>query len=325
MYKEKRIGVIVQAYNEQLLIERTVRSIPKFVDAIIVIDDCSLDQTQSILNKLESEIPRLHVTRHSYNQGAGAAAHTGYQWCKDNGVDIAVVMAGDGQMDPEDLPALLDPLVNGFTDYTKGNRLVSGEAWTKIPRIRYLGNSMLTLLTKIASGYWHVTDSQTGYAALNRDGIELLASAGIFPRYGYPNDVLTTLNIHNFRVTDIPVKPVYGIGEQSGIRLRKVLFSLSLLMFRLFLKRMTHKYVIRDFHPLVFFYLLGFAAFLCNIPLCVRLFIHKIEMGVYPPMNSLAIVFCFFVGLQSILFAMLFDMEANRDLKGDWRARRLPR
>jgi len=316
MYRDKKIAVVVPAYNEETQIERTVCTMPDYVDKIIVVDDKSKDRTVEIVERLGENDERILLIRHEKNGGVGKAIGTGYIWCRENDIDIAVVMAGDGQMDPDDMPALLDPVVENSADYTKGNRLITGEAWKKIPRVRYLGNSALTFLTKIASGYWHVTDSQTGYTALNRKALHLLPLEDIYPRYGMPNDFLVTCNIYNMRVMDVPINPVYDIGEKSGIKLRKVLFSLPILLIRLFFRRMVQKYIIRDFHPLIFFYAFGASLFIVDIPLIVRLFYYWAMDGNIPKINALAILFCTFIGMQSILFAMLFDMEANRELKG---------
>jgi glycosyltransferase involved in cell wall biosynthesis len=222
MYREKSIGVVVPAYNEERLIAQAVGSIPDFVDCIIVVDDGSSDTTTKIVEDMISQDARVRLIRHEQNRGVGAAIGTGYIWCRDNDVDIAVVMAGDAQMDPADLPGLLDPVVEDRADYAKGNRLVTGEAWTRIPRHRYLGNMVLTFMTKIASGYWHVTDSQCGYTALGKGALQMLPLEDIYPRYGMPNDFLVTLNIYNMRVTDLPVKPIYDIGEQSGLKVRNI-------------------------------------------------------------------------------------------------------
>ncbi|MBX3396826.1 MAG: glycosyltransferase family 2 protein [Phycisphaerae bacterium] len=316
MYRDKSIGIVVPAYREETQIERTLRSMPGYVDHIVVVDDCSPDSTSDVVRRIASTDSRVHLIRHERNRGVGGAISTGYCWCRDHDIDISVVMAGDGQMDPDDLPALLDPVVEDRADYTKGNRLVTGEAWRKIPRVRYLGNSVLTLLTKIASGYWHVTDSQTGYTALNKRGLKLLPLADIYPRYGMPNDFLVTLNIHNMRVMDVPVKPIYGIGEQSKIRIRSVVFTISMLLCRLFVKRMVQKYIIRDFHPLIFFYLFGVVLLVPGAIFGVYLFIERLVDGPIAATSALFAVFMFVSGLQSLLFAMLFDMEANRDLKG---------
>jgi glycosyltransferase involved in cell wall biosynthesis len=316
MYHENRISVVVPAYMEETQIARTIETMPDCVDNIVVVDDCSPDRTVEIVKEIAQKDSRVVLIVHEENRGVGGAISTGYIWCRENDVDIAVVMAGDGQMDPVDLPNLLDPVVQGRVDYAKGNRLVTGEAWKKIPKIRYLGNSALTFLTKIASGYWHVTDSQTGYTALNKKALHLLPLEDIFPRYGMPNDFLVTCNIYNIRVMDVPVNPVYDIGEKSGIKVRRVLFTLSILMARLFMRRMVQKYIIRDFHPLVFFYAFGFLQLLAAVPFSLRVIYVWINAGDIPDMNALLVALMLMMGFQSLLFAMLFDMEANRDLKG---------
>ena len=316
MFKNKRVCVVIPAFNEETQIRRTIETIPDFVDDIIVVDDCSQDSTADIVKMFATNNNRIILIRHEKNQGCGGAMATGYKWARDNDIDIAVRMDADGQMDPVDMPDLLDPVVENRTDYTKGNRLVTGEAWKKIPHVRYLGNSALTFMTKIASGYWYVTDSQTGYTALNKKALHMLPLEDIYPRYGMPNDLLVTLNIYNMRVMDVPIIPVYGIGEKSGIKLRKIIFSLTFLLMKLFVRRMVQKYIIRDFHPLILFYLFGILMLLLDAAFSVRLFIKWYIQGFVPQTTFIAVLFCSTLGVQSLLFAMLFDMEANRELKG---------
>jgi GT2 family glycosyltransferase len=179
----------------------------------------------------------------------------------EEGCDIAVVMAGDAQMDPNDLEALVRPVAEDKTDYAKGNRLFTGQAWEIIPRYRYIGNAALSLLTKIASGYWHVADSQCGYTAISREALQKINIDKIYPRYGMPNDLLVKLNVADQRVYDVQVRPVYNIGEVSGIRVTSIIVSISWLLINRFFARMVNKYIIRDFHPLVFFYIFGLIAF----------------------------------------------------------------
>ena len=197
------------------------------------------------------------MLEHTENKGVGGAIATGYARCRELGVDVTCVMAGDNGIDPGELPALVGPVARGEVDYAKANRLVSGEAWTLIPRSRYLGNAILSLLTKIASGYWHVADSQAGYTALALDALRRLDLDRLYRRYGFPNDMLVHLNVQNARVRDVSSRPIYGVGERSGIRIRHVAPRIAWLLFKGFWWRMAQKYVIRDFHPLVFFYGLG--------------------------------------------------------------------
>ena len=152
MYKDKKICVVVPAYNEEMLIEETLAYIPDFVDKIYVIDDCSGDGTPQILNSLAKTNFKLNNIRHEVNKGVGASIITGYKMSLRDGMDIAVVMAGDNQMDPSYLPDFLDPIIDGFADYTKGNRLITPGYSKGMSKWRHLGNYTLTFLTKIASG-----------------------------------------------------------------------------------------------------------------------------------------------------------------------------
>jgi glycosyltransferase involved in cell wall biosynthesis len=318
MYLSKQIAVVVPAHNEEKLIGRVIQTMPGFVDRIYVVDDCSSDETRQEVRRLTEEAQfsgRVVLIEHASNQGVGGAIVTGYKRAIADQMDVVAVMAGDAQMAPDDLEQVIGPVVRDEADYVKGNRLFTGEAWTKIPRYRYLGNASLSLLTKIASGYWHIADSQTGYTAISREALETIPIRKLYRRYGYPNHLLVMLNVYNFRVCDVPVQPVYNIGEKSGIRLRIVIPRMSWLLLKQFLWRMKEKYVIRDFHPLLFFYAFGVVLFLACLGLSVRLFWKWGTTGIIPEINALACMFTAISGTQFLLFGMWFDMEYNRTLR----------
>jgi hypothetical protein len=218
-------------------------------------------------------------------------------------------------MDPGELAALVGPVARGELEYAKANRLFTGQAWEVMPRTRYLGNAVLSLLTKIASGYWHVADSQAGYTAISREALELLDLDRVYERYGFPNDMLVHLNVWNARVRDIPSRPVYGVGERSGIRLRRVVPRISWLLLKAFLWRMREKYVIRDFHPLVFFYTLGILMTLAGLALGILETVLRIMGNGIPPATVVLVALLLIAGTQFTLFAMWFDMESNKDLR----------
>src|ERR671932_1768818 len=274
MLEDKRVAVVAPAHNEEKLIAATVAGIPYFVDRIYIVDDASTDATVETARGFDDA--RVDVLTHEQNQGVGGAIVTGYKRALEERIDVTCVMAADNQMDPDDLETMARAVARDHVDYAKANRLFTGQAWELIPRYRYLGNAVLSLLTKIASGYWHIADSQSGYTAISLNALELLDMDRIYPRYGFPNDMLVHLNVWNARVRDFPSRPIYGVGERSGIRLRKVVPTISWLLVKGFFWRLRTKYVIRDFHPLVFFYIFG---------------------------------------SQFTLFAMWFDMESNKDLR----------
>ncbi len=315
MYNEKSIAVVVPAYNEELLIEKTLKAMPDVVDRIIVVDDASTDRTSIVVEETARADKRVFLLRHDVNRGVGGAIVSGYKNALESDIDITVVMAGDAQMDPDDFLSIIRPIAEGRADYTKGNRLFYGDAWRMIPHYRYLGNSFLSLLTKIASGYWHIADSQCGYTAISLVALKRIDLDGIYERYGMPNDLLIKLNQHDFRVCDVHVRPVYNIGEKSGIKLRKVVPRISWILLKGFIKRLVFKYVIRDFHPLVFFYLLGLILFPASLISGSWLIYYRIFQGPVAATSALFAVFLFVSGLQSLFFAMWFDMDYNKDLK----------
>jgi hypothetical protein len=224
-------------------------------------------------------------------------------------------MDGDGQMDANDIERLVVPIAMGEVDYTKANRLFSGEAYEKIPKVRFYGNAILSLLTKIASGYWHIADSQSGFSAIGKQALQTVNWDIMYKRYGNPNDVLILLNIYNFRVRDVITRPIYNVGEKSTMRVRKVVFTISWLLIKRFFFRLREKYIIRDFHPLVFFYFFGFLLQLLSVPLFIRYVYFWIEYDHIPKVNFLAWMFAVIMGVQFILFAMWFDMDSNKHLR----------
>ena len=313
MLEGKTVAVVVPAYDEEALVGTTIKGVPDFVDRIFVVDDASRDGTAAAARAAGDG--SVEVVTHDRNAGVGAAIVTGYQRAVAEGVDVVCVMAADNQMDPTDLQKIALPVVRGEVDYAKANRLISGEAWRVIPRSRYLGNAVLSFLTKIASGYWHVADSQSGYTAASREILEQLDLDRIYRGYGFPNDMLVHLNVWNARVRDIPSRPVYGVGERSGIKIRKVVPRISWLLLKGFFWRVREKYVIRDFHPLVFFYALGIVMTLTGLALGIVETALRIAGNAVSVGTVVLVALLLVSGSQFTLFAMWFDMESNKDLR----------
>jgi glycosyltransferase involved in cell wall biosynthesis len=308
----KTVAVVVPAYDEERLVASTVRGIPSFVDRIVVVDDGSRDATGQ---KAAAADERVEIVRHEHNRGVGAAIVTGYKRAIAEEMDVTAVMAADGQMDPDDLETLVHAIATGECDYAKANRLFTGQAWNLIPRTRYLGNAALSLFTKIASGYWHVADSQSGYTAVSLEALKMLDLDRLYPRYGFPNDMLVHLNVWNRRVRDYPSRPIYGVGERSGIRLWKVVPTISWLLFKGFFWRLGSKYVIRDFHPLVLFWALGMVLFLAGVVLGFVEVVLRLAGNAIPSATIVLVALLVISGLQLLLFAMWFDMESNKELR----------
>jgi glycosyltransferase involved in cell wall biosynthesis len=213
MWQGSRIHVIVPAYAEERLIQRALAGIPDFVDEIVVVDDCSPDATEASVRAFGSDRVRLVI--HSQNRGVGAAIVTGYRTALASGADVMAVMAGDAQMDPADLERVISPVVEGRADYVKGNRFQHADR-SAMPLARRLGGGLLSSLTRLATGL-DIDDSQCGYTALSARAAAELPLDELWPRYGYPNDLLLLLAARGFLVSEVPVRPVYR-DEVSGVR-----------------------------------------------------------------------------------------------------------
>lgn len=363
MLLNKTVAVVVPAYNEEKQIRLVLETMPDFVDRIIVVNDCSKDNTAAVVldyilqqrsveslarqdsgniennhydravkllkekraqdmqHYTPSEIANLHpdtdriiLINHLKNGGVGAAIARGYKWCLDHEIDCTAVMAGDGQMDPSELEKICAPVLTENIDYVKGNRLIHGGARLIMPKTRFFGNSILSILTKIASGYWHVSDTQTGYTAISLSALNAIQIHKIYPRYGMPNDMLVKLNIAFCTIKEIEIKPVYDIGETSKMQVRKVIPRIAWLLFKSFFKRLWLKYLFRDFHPLFLLYHFAIVVGLLSLPYAIKILTVTLSRESVSATTMLAFFFLFTSSFQSLLFAMWMDIQDNERL-----------
>lgn len=270
-----------------------------------------------VSNKNEAE-DRIILINQTKNSGVGAAIARGYKWAKDHGIDCTAVMAGDGQMDPDELIDICTPVVYDNIDYVKGNRLIHRSALLVIPKVRFFGNSILSILTKVASGYWHVSDTQTGYTAISNKALNAIRLYDIYKSYGMPNDMLVKLNIAFCTIKEVEIKPIYDIGEKSKMKIFKVIPRVSWLLFKSFFKRLWIKYLFRDFHPLFLLYHVSFIMFFISLPFGYKIIDHwMISKTSANPVSFLAFIFLFISAFQSLLFAMWMDIQDNERLYKD--------
>jgi glycosyltransferase involved in cell wall biosynthesis len=254
MYKDRRIAVVIPAFNVARHIADVVKAVPDFVDVVIVVEDAATDETAKVVRGLED--PRLTVVHHTVNQGVGAAMTTGFRTAFDRGVDIVVKMDGDGQMDPQFLPALLDPIVLDGCAYTKGNRFLWEDQLSQMPTLRLVGSFGLTFLSKLASGYWHVFDPVNGYFAIEMEVLRKLPLHRIARRYFFENDMLIHLNVFRARVKDVAIPARYG-DEQSSMGITQVLLTFPWFLFKGFWYRVYQRHVLREFSAVAMFWVLG--------------------------------------------------------------------
>ncbi|MGB6035339.1 MAG: glycosyltransferase family 2 protein [Cryomorphaceae bacterium] len=303
----------------EMPVPRNEKQIGKFdydrADRVLqeILDKQSHDHTKREV--LQDPNKRLVIINHLDNGGVGAAIASGYIWARDHKIDCTAVMAGDGQMDPAELEGICLPVIDEDIDYVKGNRLKHPAALQIVPKTRMFGNSVLSILTKIASGYWKVSDTQTGYTATSLRALEAIKLNDIYPRYGMPNDMLVKLNIQNCSVKEIVIKPIYNVGEQSKMKVGQVIPKISGILLRGFWKRIWIKYFIREFHPLFLLYGVGVLSLLVSSVYLIK--ISYLWITMLRPINELTILaflFTFLFGFQSLLFAMWMDIQDNDKL-----------
>lgn len=244
MYRGQSIALVIPAYNEEKLIQPTLKEIPKLIDKIYVIDDASTDSMAEVVRRLAESDQRIELISHEMNQGPGQAIITGYLRSSRDGYDIAIVVGGDNQMCLDEVERFLNPLIDGKADYVKGNRfLYWDKTKTNMPKIRVIGNFIITAMTRIASGYYSITDVVDGYTAITRQAIKKVDWSKAWKGYGYPMDFLIRMNVYGLRVIDVPRTPVYLKGErQSQIKAFSYMVRVLPMLIRGFFWRLFSKY-----------------------------------------------------------------------------------
>ncbi|WP_058826457.1 glycosyltransferase family 2 protein [Haloferax sp. Q22] len=326
MYRGNAVGVVVPAYNEARFVGGVVDTLPAFVDRAYVVDDRSTDGTWEEIRRHAARANeraaepvvaaadggasldgRVVPIRHPVNRGRGAAVKTGYERALADGMDIVVVMDGDGQMDPDIMPAIIDPVVDGDADYAVGDRLAARDTRRGMPPWRLFGNLLLSGLTRIASGYWHIRDPQNGYTAISAEALSELDFDRLYDQYGFLNDLLVNLNVAEKRVATVPMRARYG-DEESGIRYSTFIPGLSFLLLRDFLWRLRVRYLDGGVHPVAVLYALGVVSVLAGV---LRL-VGGVASKDRPGRQSLTGVL---VGLGSLGGAMVLDSRENKRLR----------
>jgi glycosyltransferase involved in cell wall biosynthesis len=278
---------------------------PAFVDQIIVVDDCSSDKTAEVA--LAKGDPRVILIRHSSNQGLGATLTDAHAEAMRAEADISVVMAGDAQMDPGYLPALLDPIIDDGYEFTKGNRFFSSGSWQGMPRHRIFGNIVLTFLTKLATGYWDIFDPQNGYTAMARAAQLRVRWEAVARDYSFENDVLAQLWLADARVKDVNIPAVYG-EEVSDIKLHAVIPSMLRTLRRAFWRRIFQKYVVASFSPVALFMFFGVLLVMWSILFGIWVVMQKIGGTSPSTATVMLVVIPFLMSFELLLAALVLDI-----------------
>ena len=310
MFGDRAIAVVVPAYNEERHIADTVNGVPPFVDYIVVVDDKSLDGTAEVVLGLDDD--RIDFIRHETNTGVGGAISTGHLRALDLGSQVNVVLAGDDQMDPAELPKLLAPIIEDGYGFTKGNRLYSRTSAQGMSAFRIAANMFLTFVNKASSGYWNLVDPQNGYTAVTREALELIPLDRVSQRYEFENDLLIWLNIADVRAKDVSIPARYH-SEVSSIRLHRDVPRMLWLLFRGFWRRMWLKYTIWSFSPVALLFFLGIMTL--GVGLVAGIWTTVIALqGTSPSAGTTVLsVVPFFCGFVLLVQALVLDIQASPD------------
>lgn len=254
MIEGLRVAVVVPSFRVARELPDVVRAMPAGIDRVIVVDDCSPDDIAAALEPIAD--PRVRLVRHEVNQGVGGATVTGMLAAIEEGADVVVKCDGDGQMDPTDIPRLIEPIASGAAEHVKGSRYHHARELAAMPRGRLIGNIGLTFLTKLCSGYWNVLDPVNGFFATRADTLARLPLDQLARRYFFETDLLIRLNIIEARVADMP-QPARYAGEPSSLSIRRALFEFPWQLLRGLVRRVFWRYLFYDVSPVAIFGIVG--------------------------------------------------------------------
>ena len=302
------ITVVIPCYNVAKHIKDVICNIPDSISYIIAVNDCSKDDTESVLLNLANENKKIIYIRHEVNQGVGGAMISGYKRSMELNADITIKMDGDGQMDAAYIPALLKPLVNDKADFAKGNRFRDLKALQAMPFSRRIGNLGLSFIIKAASGYWNVFDPTNGFTAIKNETLKSMNFNKIHKRYYFETSMLIELYYANAVVNDIPMKARYG-DEVSGLSKTKTLFQFPPKLFIAFMRRLILKYFLFDFNIASIYTIFGLPLFLFGLYYGITNYIKYSSSHIGAPTGTVVIpTLLIILGFQLLLSAVSYDI-----------------
>jgi glycosyltransferase involved in cell wall biosynthesis len=307
--EDSKTAVVIPAYRAAGQVATVIRGVPDWIKRIYVIDDACPENSGDAAKAAGDN--RVMVLRRQQNGGVGAAVKTGYRQALADGFDIVVKMDADDQMDPTYLKALLKPILAGRADYTKGNRFRDLKALRQMPRVRLLGNSVLTFLVKAASGYWQMMDPTNGYTAINRDSLERLELDRVSDGYFFESDMLIRLNIIGAVAEDVAIPARYG-DEQSSLHIPSIMPVFIYRLIRGMGKRILFKYFLYDFSLGSFYLTAGTLLTVFGLIFGVIKWWEAAEAGTTATLGTIMIAaLAILLGVQFLVQAINFDIQST--------------
>lgn len=308
MVKEKKIAVVIPCYNVSAHIADVLERMPQIVSRIYCIDDCSSDETLSII--LRQRDKRITHLQHNFNLGVGGAMVTGYRQALIDGYDIILKIDGDGQMAPEIISQFVEPIIDGSCDYTKGNRFTKIQDIAGMPIIRIVGNLLLSFLSKLSTGYWSVFDPNNGFTAIRGATLSQIPLEKLHKRYFFESDLLFRLYLTQAVVKDVPMKAVYG-DEKSHLHISKVIIPFLINHLKNLCKRLVYKYFLLDFGLASLQLLLGFPLLFFGIVFGWVRWSISVETGIAQSSGTVMVsALSIILGVQFLLAFLNYDIQS---------------
>jgi dolichol-phosphate mannosyltransferase len=304
------IAAVIPCYRVEGEIESVLQAVPTYIKHIIVVDDASPDSTADRVAASARENERLILIRHASNQGVGGAMVTGYRKALELGAQLVVKIDGDAQMDMADLPRLLQPLIEGRADYTKGNRFRDFVSLQKMPFIRRVGNMGLAFLAKVATGYWHLFDPTNGFNAIRSEVLAQVPLDKIDRTYYFETSMLANLYLLGAVVKDVPMPARYQ-GEVSSLLVHRILFEFPPKLFSTFLRRLVLKNFIYDFSMGSIYLLAGLPLLIFGLTFGIYKWIQYARIGIPAPTGTVMLpTLSVLLGIQLLLSAIEIDLRS---------------
>jgi glycosyltransferase involved in cell wall biosynthesis len=304
------ICVVIPCYNEERHIAAVISQLPSWVRHIVVVDDCSRDRSAEVVEQLAKEDSRVVLVRHERNQGVGGAMISGFQAAIELGAQVVVKMDGDGQMSPDDLPRLIEPLLRGQADFAKGNRFQDFSALARMPLLRRAGNMGLSFLTKAAVGYWNCFDPCNGFVAIRGEVLAALDPRKLQRSFFFETSLLANLYLLGAVIRDVPMPARYG-DEKSHLSITRVLIEFPPKLFRCFLKRILLRNFVYEFSMESVYLLAGMPLFFSGVIFGAIKWYQFMRLGVPAPTGTVVIpTLLIILGFQLLLSAIGEDLRA---------------
>jgi len=308
---DTRVAVVIPAYKVSRQIVKVVKELPAEIDFIIVVDDECPEKSAEALKNGNCK-RQVKVIRHQKNLGVGGAMKTGYRAAMELGAQIVVKVDGDDQMDSSLIPNLLKPLLLGHADYSKGNRFYSLHLVRSMPKLRLFGNVVLSFMSKLSTGNYHIFDPNNGFTAVNSEALALIDFDGVDNRYFFESDMLYQISATGLRAVDVPTPAIYK-DEVSNLKVGHSIFYFLNRHIRNTIKRITLMYFIRDFSVATLQLVMGVILGIWGSSLGVSTWLYNMNHGnASEPGTIILVAILCITSLQLLLSFINYDISLNR-------------